>query len=147
MSHMLAFRAQLQLKKAEHRAAIKQTFQSMYTSKREDVQLERKIKKENAEVLRSTRCAELERAQKGRELIRQKQAQVRQRFEQQRQAHQEYLAQDFISMIAMEDKRREEIEKEIAVMEIEERQHIERLRALQEEQKNAYDTLEQALAS
>ena len=50
-------------------------------------------------------------------------------------------------MIAMEDRRREEIEKDIAAMEIEERQHIERLRELQEEQKGAYDELEQALAS
>ena len=49
-------------------------------------------------------------------------------------------------MIAMEDKRRDEIEKDIAAMEIEERQHIDRLRALQEEQKIAYDELEQALA-
>ena len=45
-------------------------------------------------------------------------------------------------MIAMEDRRREEVEKEIAAMEIEERNHIERLRALQEEQKAAYDALE-----
>jgi len=137
----------LQLRKAEHRAAMKMTFESMYTSKREDVQLERMIKKENAEVLRQTRLSELDRAQKGRSVIRSQQAQVRARFEQQRQAHQEYLAQDFIGMIAMEDKRREEIEKEIAVMEIEERQHIERLKALQDEQKSAYDALEQALGS
>ena len=32
-------------------------------------------------------------------------------------------------------------------MEADERQHIERLRALQEEQKTAYDALEQALAA
>ena len=92
-------------------------------------------------------------------------------------------------MIAMEDRRREEIEREIAAtarhestafligphlrlrdawrqrqvlvelcsvppvldqqaaLEIEERQHIERLRALQDEQKAAYDSLEAALAS
>ena len=43
--------------------------------------------------------------------------------------------------------RREEIEREIAALEIEERSHIERLRALQEEQKAAYDSLEAALAS
>ena len=50
-------------------------------------------------------------------------------------------------MIALEDRRREEIEREIAALEIEERSHIERLRALQEEQKAAYDSLEAALAS
>ena len=55
--------------------------------------------------------------------------------------------QDFINMIALEDRRREEIEREIAALEIEERSHIERLRALQEEQKAAYDSLEAALAS
>lgn len=69
------------------------------------------------------------------------------RFEKQRQAHQEFLAQDFINMIAAEDRRREEIELEIASMEQEERKHIERLRELQEEQRAAYDALEGALAS
>ena len=72
---------------------------------------------------------------------------VHTRFDKQRQAHREFLAQDFINMIAMEDRRREEIERDIASLEIEERAHIERLRALQEEQKTAYDSLEAALAS
>lgn len=70
-----------------------------------------------------------------------------QRFEQERLAHQEFLAQDFINMIAAEDKRREEIEQEIALMEEEERKHIERLRELQEEQRRAYDALEAAFAN
>ena len=39
---------------------------------------------------------------------------VHTRFDKQRQAHREFLAQDFINMIAMEDRRREEIEREIA---------------------------------
>ena len=39
------------------------------------------------------------------------------------------------------------VEKEIVDMESEERRHIENLRKLQEEQKMAYDALEQALAS
>ena len=38
-------------------------------------------------------------------------------------------------MIAMEDKRREQVEKEIAQMELEERKHIDNLRKLQDEQK------------
>ena len=72
---------------------------------------------------------------------------VHTRFDKQRQAHREFLAQDFINMIAMEDKRREQVEKEIMQMEEEERRHIENLRKLQEEQKSAYDSLEQALAT
>ena len=91
--------------------------------------------------------APVSRAQKARAEIRQHQKQVPQRFEKQREAHQEFLAQDFINMIAMEDRRREDVEKEIVDMEADERKHIENLRKLQEEQKMAYDALEQALAS
>lgn len=136
-----------QLKRAEHRAALKKTFESMHISKREEVKMERRIKNENAEMLRQAREYDLERARQARSMIRAHQHVVKERFEKQRQAHQEYLAQDFINMIALEDKRREEVEAEIAEMEVEERQHIERLRELQEEQKAAYDALEQALAS
>ena len=136
-----------QLRKAEHRAALRSTFEALHSAKREEVKHERQVKQQNANTMRLTRDYELERARKGRETIRAHQKAVRARFEKQRQAHQEFLAQDFINMIAMEDRRREEIEKDIAAMEIEERQHIERLRALQEEQKGAYDELEQALAS
>lgn len=102
---------------------------------------------ENEEARKASRQYEIERAKKTRTLIRSHQQGVKERFEKQRQAHQEFLAQDFINMIAMEDKRREEIETEIIEMEAEERQHIERLRSLQDEQKAAYDALEQALAS
>ena len=86
-------------------------------------------------------------AQKARAEIRAHQKSVSERFEKQRQAHQEFLAQDFINMIAMEDRRREDVEKEIVDMEDVERRHIENLRKLQEEQKSAYDSLEQALAA
>lgn len=137
----------LQLKRAQHRAALKETFESMHVSKREEVQVERRVKHENAEMLRQAREYELERARRGRTLIRAHQHVVKERFEKQRQAHQDYLAQDFLNMIGLEDKRREEIELEIVQMELEEHEHIERLRALQEEQKSAYDALEQALAS
>ena len=50
-------------------------------------------------------------------------------------------------MIAMEDKRREQVEKEIVEMEALERKHIENLRKLQDDQKAAYDSLESALSS
>jgi len=136
-----------QRKKAEHRNALKQTFNAMHSAKRQQVELERRIKHENAELLKQTKVAELERVRRNREIIREQQKETKERFERQRQAHQEFLAQDFIGMIAMEDKRREEVEAEIAVLEVEERQHIERLRALQEEQRAAYDALEEALAS
>ena len=89
----------------------------------------------------------MQRNREANRAIRQHQKAVHSRFEKQRQAHKEFLAQDFINMIAMEDRRREEIERDIASLEIEERAHIERLRALQEEQKTAYDSLEAALAS
>lgn len=138
---------QQQVKKAEHKNALRSTFEVLHSSKREEVKHERRVKQQNAEMLRATRDYELERAKKARESIRAHQKAVKERFEKQRQAHQEFLAQDFIHMIAMEDRRRDEIEKDIAAMEIEERQHIDRLRALQEEQKIAYDELEQALAS
>jgi hypothetical protein len=69
------------------------------------------------------------------------------KFEKQREAHQEFLAQDFINMIALEDRRREEVEKEISDMEEIERKHIENLRRLQDEQRMAYDALETALAN
>ncbi len=119
----------------------------MQAARREDVRAERQVKAENASMVRALKQYEVERARKARSEIRAHQKSVSERFEKQRQAHQEFLAQDFINMIAMEDRRREEIEKDIATMEIEERQHIERLRLLQEEQKGVYDELEQALAS
>ena len=53
----------------------------------------------------------------------------------------------FSDFVFLQDKRREEVEVEIAQMELEERAHIERLKELQEEQKAAYDALELALAS
>ena len=170
---------QQQLRRIEHRAALKTTYESMHAARREEVKAERRIKAENAEAIRQTRSYEMARAQKAKEAIRQHQIMVHQRFDKQRQAHREFLAQvrtcptvavchrasalgspastaqplalpdgqDFINMIALEDRRREEIEREIAALEIEERSHIERLRALQEEQKAAYDSLEAALAS
>ena len=119
----------------------------MLTARREDVKQERRIKEENAEIARQSREFEMQRNREANRAIRQHQKAVHSRFEKQRQAHKEFLAQDFINMISQEDKRREEIEHEIAGMEIDERSHIDRLRALQEEQKSAYDALEAALAS
>lgn len=147
MEHRVRETNQQQLKRAEHRMALKTTFESMHVSKREEVRSERRIKSENAEMLRQAREYDLERARHARTVIRAHQHVVKERFEKQRQAHQEYLAQDFINMIALEDRRREEVQKEVAQMEVEEHQHIERLKELQEEQKAAYDALEQALAS
>ena len=135
------------MKRMEQKKTLKVVYESMHAAKREDVKLERKIKEENASMVRSLKQYEIERARQARGAIRQHQLAVSERFEKQRQAHQEFLAQDFINMIAAEDKRREEIENEIAQMEVEERKHIERLRALQEEQRAAYDALETALAS
>ena len=119
----------------------------MHKSRQQDVQAERRIKAENAQLVTSIKQFDLAKAQSTRVEIRAHAKQVSERFEKQRQAHQEFLAQDFINMIAMEDRRREEIEKEISSMELEERKHIEELKKLQDEQKSAYDNLEQALAS
>jgi len=132
---------------AEQAASKKANFQKMYEIKRVEVQRERQVKAENAGMLRQLKEYEEVRAREARNVIRERQKTVSDRFEKQRQAHQEFLAQDFINMIAMEDRRREEVEKEIVAMEAEERKHIERLKALQDEQKNAYDNLEQALAN
>jgi len=134
------------IKKAEQRAALKATFEAMHCAKREDVRAQRKARNDNEEAVRENRDFEVTRARKGKDAIRNHQKAVHGRFEKQREAHQEFLAQDFINMITMEDSRRDEIERDIAQMEIEERKHIERLRALQEEQKSAYDQLESALA-
>ena len=120
-----------QLRRIEHRAALKSTYESMHAARREEVKAERRIKAENADAVTQTRAYEIARAQKAQQAIRHHQQMVHARFDKQRQAHREFLAQDFINMIAMEDRRREEIERDIASLEIEERSHIERLRALQ----------------
>jgi len=138
---------QQQLKRLEQKKTLKVVYEAMHAAKREDVKLERKIKEDNLSMVRSLKQYEIERARQAREAIRNHQLAVSARFEKQRQAHQEFLAQDFINMIAAEDKRREDIEHEIAAMEEQERAHIERLRTLQEEQRFAYDALEAALSS
>ena len=140
-------RQETRLRRVQEKEALKHVFESMHKARREDVQAERAIKKENAQMVRAIKQFDVARAQKARQEIRSHQKAVSERFEKQRQAHQEFLAQDFINMIAMEDKRREEVEKEIVQMEAEERKHIENLRRLQDEQKAAYDALETALAS
>lgn len=55
--------------------------------------------------------------------------------------------QDFMNMIQVELEQTEELEREIAQLDAIEQEHIERIRQLQEEQRVAYDRLEQALAS
>jgi septal ring factor EnvC (AmiA/AmiB activator) len=60
---------------------------------------------------------------------------------------QEYMMQDFMNMIQVELEQTEELEREIAQLDAIEQEHIERIRQLQEEQRAAYDRLEQALAS
>ena len=97
------------LKRTEARKALKGVYESMHAARREDVKAERQIKAENAVMVRSLKGYELQRAQKARSEIRAHQRNVTQRFEKQREAHQEFLAQDFINMIAMEDRRREQV--------------------------------------
>lgn len=135
------------MKRTEGRKALKGVYEAMHAARRDDVKQERLVKSENAAMVKSLKQYEIQRAVKARTEIRAHQQRVSERFTQQREAHQEFLAQDFINMIAMEDRRREQVEAEIAEMEQEERTHIEQLRALQEEQKQAYDALEQALSS
>ena len=67
---------------------------------------ERRIKEENAEIARQSREFEMQRNREANRAIPQHQKAVHSRFEKQRQAHKEFLAQDFINMIAMEDRRR-----------------------------------------
>lgn len=140
-------RQESRLRKVEDKKVLQDTFRKMFDARREDVKAERLIKAENAQLVRSIKSFDLAKAQQARAEIRAHQQAVSQRFEKQRQAHQEFLAQDFINMIAMEDKRREQVEKEIVDMESVERKHIENLRKLQDEQKAAYDALELALSS
>ena len=138
---------QSRVKRVEARKSLKEVFVQMHAARREDVKAERQVKAENAQMVRSLKEYEVARAQKARAEIRSHQKSVSERFEKQRQAHQEFLAQDFINMIAMEDRRREDVEKDIVDMEGEERKHIDNLKKLQAEQKEAYDALEQALAT
>lgn len=140
-------RAESRRRRVEDKQATKSIFVHLHNSKREDVKTERQIKAENAELVRSIKQFDCAKNKQARDAIRTHQRSVAERFEKQRQAHQEFLAQDFINMISMEDKRREEVEKEIAEMELTERSHIDTLRKLQEEQKAAYDALETALAT
>jgi len=55
--------------------------------------------------------------------------------------------QDFINLIQSELEQTEEIERDIARLDQLEAEHVERIRQLQEEQRAAYDRLEQALAT
>ena len=75
------------------------------------MQNERAIKAENAQLVRQLKDFDVARNRKNREEIRQRQKNVSARFEKQREAHQEFLAQDFINMIALEDQRREQVER------------------------------------
>jgi len=136
---------QLRLKRVAEKEQVKAVQEELAKAKRDDVRAEKQVKAENADMVRSLRSYDVARAQKTRAEIRSHQKMVSLKFEKQREAHQEFLAQDFINMIALEDRRREEVETEIAEMESVERKHIENLRKLQEEQKMAYDALEQAL--
>jgi hypothetical protein len=138
---------QLRLKRVAEKEQVRRVQEEMAKARREDVQAEKQIKAENAEMVKSLKQFDVARAQKTRTEIRSHQKMVSLKFEKQREAHQEFLAQDFINMIALEDRRREEVEKEIADMEEIERKHIENLRRLQDEQRMAYDALETALAN
>ena len=138
---------QLRLKRVAEKEQVRRVQEEMAKARREDVQAETQIKAENAEMVKSLKQFDVARAQKTRTEIRSHQKMVSLKFEKQREAHQEFLAQDFINMIALEDRRREEVENEIADMEEIERKHIENLRRLQDEQRMAYDALETALAN
>ena len=149
-SHHLSprcYAVQLRLKRVQEKEQVKKVQEELQKARREDVIAEKQIKAENADMLRTLRSYDIARAQKARTDIRAHQKEVSLRFEKQREAHQEVLAQDFINMIAVEDRRREEVEKEIADMELIERKCIENLKKLQEEQKLAYGALETALAN
>ena len=138
---------ELRMRRAREKEGIKDTYKRMFEERRKAVQAERDLKAENAQMVRSLQQHEKDRCKAQVRTISDHKKRVSERFEKQRSAHQEFLAQDFINMIAMEDRRREEVEKEIVDMEAEERKHIDQLRQLQQEQKDAYDALEQALAN
>ena len=140
-------RAESRFRRVEEKKTLQSVFVQMHEARRDDVVQEKHVKVQNAQTVRAVKQFDVAKAQKQRDQIRSHQKEVSVRFEKQRQAHQEFLAQDFINMIAMEDKRREEVEKEIIAMEAEERKHIAALEKLQEEQKAAYDTLESALSA
>jgi Mg2+ and Co2+ transporter CorA len=132
--------------KHESRVAVKQTFDKMYSERREQAMQTRKEEAENQRALRTLRETEVAKAQRRREQILGQQRKLQSDLGRQRQAHQQDLIQNFLGMIADEEARRAQIEAEIAEMEQDELAQIEKLRELQEEQRVSYDALEFALA-
>ena len=102
---------QLRLKRVAEKEQVRRVQEEMAKARREDVQAEKQIKAENAEMVKSLKQFDVARAQKTRTEIRSHQKMVSLKFEKQREAHQEFLAQDFINMIALEDRRREEVDR------------------------------------
>lgn len=132
--------------KHESRVTVKQTFDKMYSERRELATQTRKEEADNQRALRALRETEVAKAQRRREQILGQQRKVQSELGRQRQAHQQDLIQNFLGMIAEEEARRAQIEAEIAAMEQDELAQIEKLRQLQEEQRVSYDALEFALA-
>ena len=89
---------QSRTKRNEERERVQRGFQELHQARREDVKMERELKAENALMVRSLRSYDLARAQKARTEIRNRQQLVSVKFQKQREAHQEFLAQDFINM-------------------------------------------------
>ena len=112
-------------------------------ARREDVKAERQIKAENAQMVRSLKQYEIARAQKAGGDPRTSEERERALREAAAGAP-EFLAQDFINMIAMEDRRREDVEKEI--VEMEELERKTRTRARCRRSRSRYDP-SRALAS
>jgi len=152
--HELARRAEMEARreavnrqKAEQRVKLQRAFVGMYNEKLGEA---RQLREEQQQVLHeAAKVRDRDRTRNaGRHAaIRNRRKELSERFEQQRIAHQEYLMRDFINLVQAELEQKELIEQDIQRLDQIEAEHMERIRQLQEEQRAAYDRLEEALAS
>ncbi|KAJ1630912.1 hypothetical protein T492DRAFT_999351 [Pavlovales sp. CCMP2436] len=132
-------------KKNDSRLAVKERFDQMYAKRREEAVQLKKEEAQNGRMVRSLRDEEIAKAQRRREQILTQQRRAQSELGNKRQEQQQGLISNFLGLIAEEEGRRQEVEKEIAEMEKDELEQIEKLRTLQEEQRLSYDELEFAL--
>ncbi|KAG8464949.1 hypothetical protein KFE25_012312 [Diacronema lutheri] len=133
-------------KKTEEKLAVKARFDQMYAARREEAVKRKEEEAQNERMLRSLRDEEVAKAQQRREQILAQQRRAQSELGRQRQEQQQALIHNFLKMIADEEARRREIEAEISEMEKDELEQIEKLRRLQDEQRQSFDELEFALA-
>ncbi|KAJ1629274.1 hypothetical protein T492DRAFT_1012047 [Pavlovales sp. CCMP2436] len=136
-----------QKRKEQQRQNLQKAFTGMYNERLGEARQHREEQERVVEEAARAREREREKNYGRNDQIRTRRKELSLRVQQQRIAHQEYLMQDFINMIQNELEQTEEIERDIERLDSLESEHVERIRELQEEQRAAYDRLEQALTA